>query len=145
MGNVQLIAQTMNHSSIDDTDSFINIVYNNPIEYGGGEMELVSNNYISQTENIYEIKSDGSLSLKYTIPITTHFEPAQIITEKKESTCNFLKSETGTMSITSITIGLIHSSTHGYLHEEERLLTKLLIYLCDYYNDVSVYIIIIII
>lgn len=139
MGNILLVAQAMSQASLENTDSFLNIVYNNPTEYGGGEIELVGNNYISHSEYVYEIQNDGKLEMKYVLPISIHFEPYQIITDKKEWTCNFLKSEYGVVNINSITIGFVHPLANGYLYEEERLLTYFLIYLCDYYNDVSVY------
>lgn len=124
-------------SKIETSDAYslLNYLYNKPIQYSGGEMILLQNNYIASTIYAFEFNgNDNEGDKKYTIDISKYFEAEEIMGYINENSCNFLLSINGTKKNDYIAILMIQS-VNGERYVENIYLRRLLIYLVDNMNE----------
>lgn len=132
---MKMLMYGLSSNGINNPFNKLHMLYNKPIQYGGGEITLLQNNYIAST--IYAFEFDGNDNIgkkKYTIDILKFFEPEEIMGIINENSCNFLLATDGVKKNDYIAFLMI-GSVDGERYLENRYLRRLLIYLVDKMNE----------
>lgn len=105
------------------------VLYDNEIDYAGGEILLLSNHYIVTTYYGFEYQAASKIELVYEIPYNLRFEPNATFGEISSETCNFiLNEENGLTKFDTINILMIQNLTSYHCFNENvnrRMMTAL--------------------
>lgn len=136
LGILNMLIYSLDKLKTSNIQDLLTVMYKHEIPYAGGNLILLENHYTATTEYLFQKVTPipSPYVPKYTITISTSFEPMRVMGQIGNETCNFTLNHVEGTSEYSAVIVMFIQRIQGKENAENRYLREFFLYLIEKIN-----------